>query len=164
MALIKILKGNFKFQGFWLLKGGREMVKSFYLFRLLCILKHSWISASQKCLDFRGFLSAWLCSAPGLDKGLPPVLNSLSQAPLAHRAQLRCCLCRAISRGHEDAQQGFNPSPGRCVCSAPLSCLQMLLQHIVIKCHGISTQPCAIIAFTVAYNSSLACHQLGRKQ
>lgn len=86
--------------------------------------------------------------------------SSPIQAALAHRAQP----VQGHSPGDEDAQQGFNPSPGHGVCSAPLPCLQMLLQHIVIKYHGISTQPCAIIAFTVAYNSSLACHQLGRKQ
>lgn len=50
------------------------------------------------------------------------------------------------------------------VCAEPLSRLQMLLQHIVIKCHGTGTQLCTVIIHSVAYNSSLDCHRLGIKQ
>lgn len=63
-----------------------------------------------------------------------------------------------LSVSHLTSAQGHR------VCSALPGRLQMLLQHIVIKCHGISTQLCTIIICSVAYNSSLDCHQLGIKQ
>lgn len=91
------------------------------------------------------------------------MLDALSQASLAH-LQLRCCGYGVIAWQAGDARSQLTSAQGHHVCSVLPSCLQMLLQHIVIERPGISTQLCTIIICSVAYNSSLDCHQLGIKQ
>lgn len=156
----QVFERKFQLPGFWVAQGSRRESR-----KLLLVL---FALHPEMQLDFcmpavSGFLWFPLCPAPALAETFPSGWAGSARLPW-HSGLSAAPVCAGAQPWHEDAQQGFNPSPGHCLCSAPPGCLQMLLQHIVIKCHGINTQPCAIIAFTVAYNSSLACHQLGRKQ
>lgn len=165
-ALTKCLKGNFKGQGLWSCEGERVTVKTFFCF--VCV--ESWNTVVF--LHPRRVSVTVFHSLPGPAQ-LQQVWVEIPQAeqlqqdfPGTSSVPVLGLMCAGSHHGRK-AMLGVSCSPsarGVPVCAALLSRLQMLLQHIVIKCHGTGTQLCTVIIRSVAYNSSLDCHWLGIKQ
>lgn len=142
MALTKFLKGNFEVRGLWSLKGDRVTVKSFSFFCLRCTL-NTVVFLHPRSVCIMVFCSlpssvllqqVWIeVSSPIVEEpqqGFPGPSSVLGSGPVSTGSHHGRKMMLSVSY--------LTSAQGHSGCSALLSRLQMLLQHIVIKCHGLA--------------------------